>query len=279
MALSGPDTKSNGRLKSIRTRVAYSENTGRPSSGTATYEPSTVVSPTPKSTDGERGGRGDLLAKARGYQMAHNGTMPIALNQLTLFAEGFHASPTPWLVNAADLPTSAISGRTSPDSFASLDPDGSWRKTCQGYSQVTLDGSLERFSETWPRAGMTRNGIAYRLPPSAPLTGETASGLWPTPEASNATTGQIWGKDDRLYWTGEKPRRVVRSGVHASLGLARLVQVQMWPTPCTTDANNVPYQKGKGGQRYPMLLGAVRPRRCGRRRRVGIIARLAHRNG
>jgi hypothetical protein len=33
----------------------------------------------------------------------------------------------------------------------------------------------------------------------------------------------------------------------------------MWPTPCTTDAKNVPYQKGKDGKRYPMLLGAVRP--------------------
>jgi hypothetical protein len=33
----------------------------------------------------------------------------------------------------------------------------------------------------------------------------------------------------------------------------------MWPTPCTTDAKNVPYQKGKNGTRYPMLLGAVMP--------------------
>src|SRR6186713_1934435 len=103
--------------------------------------------------------------------------------QLTLFAEAFPVSRTPWLASVPDRATSATCGPTSPDSFASVTPDGSWRKTCQGYSQVTLDGSLEQFSETWPRAGMTRNGIAYRLPPSAPLIGEIASGLWPTPRA------------------------------------------------------------------------------------------------
>src|SRR4030095_14635170 len=107
-------------------------------------------------------------------------------NQLTLFAEAFPANLTPWLADAVALPTTATSGRTSPDSFATLNPDGSWRKTCQGYSQVMLDGSLEPFSETWPRAGMTRNGIAYRLPPSAPLTDATACGSWPTPCAEDA---------------------------------------------------------------------------------------------
>lgn len=40
------------------------------------------------------------------------------------------------------------------------------------------------FSGTWPRAGLTRNGIAYRRAPSAPLTNATASGLLPTPTAS-----------------------------------------------------------------------------------------------
>jgi len=35
----------------------------------------------------------------------------------------------------------------------------------------------------------------------------------------------------------------------------------MWPTPCAEDAKNVPYQKGDGGKRYPMLLGAVDPAR------------------
>ena len=74
-------------------------------------------------------------------------------------------------------------------SFASYDPDGSWRKTCQGYSQVTLDGSLERFSETWPRAGMTLSGKAYRLPPLERCTDETESGSWPTPTGRDHKDG------------------------------------------------------------------------------------------
>lgn len=138
--------------------------------------------PTPRNTDGDRGGRGDLLARVRNYRMVHNGTADdTSSNQLTLFAEAFPANPTRSLVDVAARLTSATSGPSSPESFASFNPDGSWRKTCQGYSQLMLDGSLEAFSETWPRAGMTRNGIAYQRQPSAPLTDETASGLWPTP--------------------------------------------------------------------------------------------------
>jgi len=95
-------------------------------------------------------------------------------------AEDFPASPTHSPAAVADPPMTATSGPSTPVSFASYDHDGSWRKTCQGYSQVTLDGSLERFSETWPRAGMTRNGIAYLRSPLAPVTDATESGLWRT---------------------------------------------------------------------------------------------------
>jgi hypothetical protein len=51
--------------------------------------------------------------------------------------------------------------------------------------QRCLVEGWEPFSETWPRSGMMRNGIAYRRAPLAPLTDEIASGLLPTPEASN----------------------------------------------------------------------------------------------
>jgi hypothetical protein len=51
------------------------------------------------------------------------------------------------------------------------------------------------FSETWPRAGMTRSGTAFRLRPLAPLTAGTAPGLLPTPNSrdwkdSGATQGR-----------------------------------------------------------------------------------------
>jgi len=124
------------------------------------------------------------------------------VSQPSMFsAEDFPASPTPWLANVAELPTRATSGPSTPDSFASLDPDGSWRKTCQGYSQMTLDGSLEAFSETWPRAGMTRSGTAYQLVPLAPLTGGIASGSWPTPTANDYKNAGYQTANGRVYVT------------------------------------------------------------------------------
>src|SRR5690348_6621314 len=70
-----------------------------------------------------------------------------------------------------------VSGRNMPVSLASYDhASSSWRT-----SQVCLVSEWEMFSETWPRSGTTRRGIAYLLQPSAPLTDETAFGSWPTP--------------------------------------------------------------------------------------------------
>jgi hypothetical protein len=57
---------------------------------------------------------------------------PPVSGQLTLFAEAFPASRTRWLADVPAPQTSATSGHSSLDSFASVNPDGSWRKTCQG---------------------------------------------------------------------------------------------------------------------------------------------------
>ena len=175
---------------------------------------------------------------------------PIASPQLTLFAEAFPVSRIPLLADAVALKTSATSGPSSPDSFASLDPDGSWRKTCQGYSQVTLDGSLERFSETWPRAGMTRSGTAYQRVPLAPLTDATASGSWPTPDTHQGgrTLHNVEYRGRSAYSAdGVKrtislehaarmwptPRAEHDSGRHRGQPDTLHSAVKMWPTPTT----------------------------------------------
>ena len=62
-------------------------------------------------------------------------------------------------------------------SLAKLDHNLLWWKT----SHASEAKGLVLFSETWPRSGMMRNGIAYQLPPLAPLTKEIASGLLPIP--------------------------------------------------------------------------------------------------
>jgi hypothetical protein len=186
--------------------------------------------PTPQAWN-ERGSRAAYVAAGKGGMDLVTAVQlpdaPTASSQLTLFAEAFPASPTPWLADVKDLQTSATSGPSSSDSFASLDPDGSWRKTCQGYSQVTLDGSLARFSETWPRAGMTRNGTAYRRLPSAPLTGEIASGLLPIPTATTQDHFSARVTANRKKeWTSHP-------------GVTLLDYARMWPTPGVTDSIEV----------------------------------------
>jgi len=119
-------------------------------------------------------------------------------------------------------PDSPVSGRVfggrCTGSLANFDPDSSsWRT-----SQLCLGGEWETYSEAWPRSGMTRSGIAYRLAPSAPLTAAIGSGLlatptatanqfapsmmkhpscrrmFPTPRASDADRG---GRGELLHWT------------------------------------------------------------------------------
>ena len=87
-----------------------------------------------------------------------NETLPL----FPLSAEGSRASQSHVQDSARAQMTNGGSGLSSIDSFASLGPDGSWVKMYQGCSQLLLDGSLEGYCETWPRAGTMRNGTAYR---------------------------------------------------------------------------------------------------------------------
>jgi len=89
---------------------------------------------------------------------------------------------------------------------------------------------------TFPRWGMTRNGVLYLLPTPERRTSANASGLLPTPVASDATTGAIIGKDDKFYMTKTgMPRKVNRNGKDGSVGLGRLVQLKSFPTPAARD--------------------------------------------
>ena len=75
-------------------------------------------------------------------------------------------------------------GQNTPVWLASYDLNTlSWRT-----SQLSLEGGLSEFSETWPRSGMMQNGIAYQLPPLVRLTSEIGFGLLPTPNAQMGAT-------------------------------------------------------------------------------------------
>ena len=72
--------------------------------------------------------------------------------------------------------------------LASYDRNSSlWRtsQTSLAGLETDQDVGLAEFSETWPRSGMMRSGIAYRLPQSALHMAEIGYGLWPTPNKSN----------------------------------------------------------------------------------------------
>ena len=97
-----------------------------------------------------------------------------------------------------------------PALLARFDPDSRSWKT----SLVSAAPGSAVYSATWPRSGMMRHGIAYQLPPLAPLTGATASGLWPTATTDSASD---------------------RTGRYAQGGMPLAVAVKQWPTPTGRD--------------------------------------------
>jgi hypothetical protein len=94
-----------------------------------------------------------------------------------------HANHSAQLANAKEQTTQDIYGRTSGTPFAHFDHELHCWKTLQG--TFPLDSATS--NPTWPRSGMTRNGIAYQLQPLAPRTCETefSSLLWTPTRTAN----------------------------------------------------------------------------------------------
>ena len=102
-------------------------------------------------------------------------------------------------------------GLCSPIAFAWYDPDThSWRTF-----QATLDSDSEAFKETWPRSGMTRDGTAYQLPPSAPRT------------YAIAYSSSLHGE---LQWTP-----TAKANQDSPSMEARAPGRHLWPTPIARD--------------------------------------------
>ena len=108
-------------------------------------------------------------------------------------------------------------GAKSPAWLASYDRNtSSWKM-----SQHSLVEGLDEFSETWPRSGTTRNGIAYQLPPLARRTDGIESGSWPTPRANSAMAATITPES---FWADNR-----------FPNLETMVGRMMWPTPNAGD--------------------------------------------
>ena len=138
---------------------------------------------------------------------------------------------------AAALKASAAAyGQNTPDLLARFDPLTSSWKT----SQHSLDGGLTAFSETWPRSGTMRNGIAYRLPPLARPIGGTASGLWPTPDASVAQDGE-----NPETWLARRERVKLTANNGNGMGMPLTIAARLWPTPRAEDSEQTGGHRGK----------------------------------
>lgn len=82
------------------------------------------------------------------------------------------------------------------ESFAWYDQStSSWRT----WQQSWTENGWERFLGPWPRLGLMRNGIAYRLKSSALPTNETGSLRLPTPTKSWGTHGTGITSQKRRY--------------------------------------------------------------------------------
>lgn len=73
-----------------------------------------------------------------------------------------------------------------------------------------------------PRSGMMQNGIVYPLPPLVPLTKETGSGLWRTPNAGDSKRG--------TYASKEAMDAHLARGKQLSLP-NQIRHPHLWPTP------------------------------------------------
>ncbi len=82
-----------------------------------------------------------------------------------------------------------VFGESIPGLFASLSQDGSWQKTCAGYSQSLLPGfggeDSELYSETWPKWGIVLDGHAMELPMLERRMNESECLLWHTSDCSD----------------------------------------------------------------------------------------------
>lgn len=89
----------------------------------------------------------------------------------------------------------ADSGSKWQESLAKYDHASSLWRT----AQLSLFGGLGECLEIWPRWGLMRRGVCFRLPTLEHRTSGNESGYWPTPEASLNTapfspkTARNWG--------------------------------------------------------------------------------------
>lgn len=129
------------------------------------------------------------------------------------------------------------SGSNLTDALASFDrASSSWRT-----SQGSLLEELTKFSDAWPREGMTRNGQLYERPMLVRPIAELECSSWPTPSAN-----QFEGDED--VWRARRDREKAKGTNSNGFGLtlAQKVQEATWPTHRSEDSESSGERVGRG---------------------------------
>lgn len=151
------------------------------------------------------------------------------MSDRTFSREDFPANLSAWQDDDADERMNGGSGRSSPASFASYDPDTS----CWKMSQVCLFEEWERSLETWPASGMMRGGKVYRQRPLVHRTSVGGCSLWPTPTVNGNNN---------------------RAGCSPTSGDGLATAVKKWPTPAARESRG-PNKNGRFGDQLPNAVG------------------------
>lgn len=124
--------------------------------------------------------------------------------------------------------------------FAKFDPDTSLWRMYRGCSLPITGEPSAKYSETWPKAGMMQNGIAYLPSNSELLTFVIGYSLLPTPTAKE-------GGRNRSDSKGSK--------VRPSLGM--MARKGLWPTPRASERGDYQYSQGRHDHPVLTLIGMI----------------------
>lgn len=132
-----------------------------------------------------------------------------------------------------------VFGESMPGLFASLNQDGLWLKTWQGYCQSLLpdfgEEDSELFCETWPKWGIVLDGHAMELPMLERRIKDKECSLWPT-----VTTD-----------TSDRKKKCSQGGTPLTLAVKK-----NWPTPTVADTftGNLKSTQQKPGSMHSVNL-------------------------
>lgn len=162
------------------------------------------------------------------------------LNQSTSSSQALLANVQALQENVRANLTSVIGGRNACESFAILDQDGFWLKMYRGCCQLTVGGSLEKYSASWPKWGTMLNGECSEPPVSVRRINATDCTFWPTVTISgNYNRKGVSAKSgDGLATAAAWPTpRANKIGGYSSPGYSpTLEQAVNWATPNTMDS-------------------------------------------